>query len=373
MLAISLLMAVAATSCAVHEWPEPPKPAKPVPFRLLLDIDRTIEDYKVVEHNKDKYSNDLITAESSSTHDLRYIVNVYNYPGYGDLDRTVIAQYIFTKDEIVNPDYMAEIELVPGKYRIMVWADHVLQGSVEDNFYKASDFAAIILREGKHSGCDEMRDAYIGQLDFEIVDPNSVDVDEYIANGGVVEDDGSVDVERINDIAIELTRPMAKYQFISTGLDKFISRMQQRKYDKMVANGEETKGDSSRIEVDLNDYTVKMYYASFMPEEFNMYQDWVGWSRIGVSYTSKLTQLSASEALLGFDYVFANGGNETNIYISLEVLDEDGEVVASLAKFATPLMRNKFTTVRGDFLLSKAEGSIGISPGFEDEFIVPVD
>lgn len=378
-MAIALLAVVSTSSCSVHEWPEDaPEPIKPIPFKILLDVDNTITDYKTVTCDTTRPANIEEDEDTrSTTHDIRYILNFYNHDGEGDLDRTVVAQYIFTQDEFFNPDYLAEVELLPGKYRVMVWSDFVKQGVTEDNFYLTDNFASIALRKGTHSGCDEMRDAYIGHKDFEIVDPSKIEIEEpeqgTSNEGENGEGNNEIDLEHINDITVNLTRPMAKFRFISTDLELFVTRMIEREIEKMKARGEYTKGDETKVTVDLDDYTVVFYYSGWMPFEFNMYMDWTASSRQGENFKSKIIQLSNKEAELGFDYVFVNANIESHMHISLEVFDRDGESVASMAKYAVPLMRNKLTTVRGEFLTSKAEGSIGISPGFDDEFIVPVD
>ena len=118
--------------------------------------------------------------------------------------------------------------------------------------------------------------------------------------------------------------------------------------------------------VDLEEFEVIMHYNYFMPREFNMFTDKPGDSWEKVSYKSSMKRVNNTEMLLGHDFVFVNG-TETTLSIFVEVKNAYGEQMSLSKPVDVPIVRNKLTTVRGEFLTSKATGGVGINPGYDGD------
>ncbi len=164
-----------------------------------------------------------------------------------------------------------------------------------------------------------------------------------------------------------MVRPLAKYRFITTDLGKFIDQQVQSKLLEMQKQGlalpeAEESRDPSRY-VDLSQYRVRFRYPQYMPCSFNMFTNRPADSWTGMSYDAEIRQMSAKEAEIGFDYVFVNGV-ESSVAVAVDVLDKDGKLIGSVPTVNVPLKRSKLTEVRGEFLTTKAGGSVGIDPGY---------
>lgn len=58
--------------------------------------------------------------------------------------------------------------------------------------------------------------------------------------------------------------------------------------------------------------------------------------------------------------------------MAVEVYDKDGELLSSTNTVEVPLVRSKLTIVRGNFLTSKATGSVGINPDYNGDFNIEI-
>ena len=204
----------------------------------------------------------------------------------------------------------------------------MLQGSVEDLYYNTSRFEYIALAEGDHSGSNDRRDAFVGTLVQEVTD-------EYA------------------EAEVQMSRPMAKFNFISTDLQDFLGRVME--------NPVKSSGNAS-----LGDYKVVFRYNGFMPSAYNQHTAKPTDSTTGVSFESTMTQLDDTEVEMGFDYVFTNG-SESVVSVSVEVYDVDGTMLSRSKAFDVPLVRSKLTTVKARFLTSDAAGGVVVDPGYNGD------
>lgn len=316
---VCMLCCILVPSCEIHEFPAP-KP-KEMQFVLNLKYDTELPLYKVVEYN-----DDAVTKSAGQEYDVRYVVNVYD--AVDEDSREVIKSFVFTKDEISELDNSVTLMLLKGNYRFIVWTDYVLQGSVEDLHYDTSRFEYLSLACDEHHGSDDMRDAFTGSVTAEVsAEQTQVDV--------------------------QMSRPMAKFNFISTDLQDFVARV------KMNASNP-TKS------VEVGDYKVIFRYNGFMPCAYNQHTSKPTDSATGVFFESSITQLNDAEAEMGFDYVFTNG-SETVVSVSVEVYDLDGKMLSRSKAFDVPLMRSKLTTVKARFLTSDASGGVVVDPGYNGD------
>ncbi len=342
---VALLAAlVCASCCGIHEFPEPRETA----FTLHLNFDQELPLYKEIE--VETRSSNLYSRVSTFArdYDMRYIVEVYRQSNVGEFSRVAEQRVIDTKHEPFSPNHSIQLELTPGVYRFIVWADHVETGTVEDVFYDVSEFVEIKLTGAHHYGSNDMRDAFRGTVDC-------------VFEGW-----------EAGEATVEMVRPLAKYTFIATDLSDFVSRvlsLMNKKAQAMSGSGNSVYTDTRVI--DLDSFKVVFRYTGFMPESYNLYTMKPADARTGVFFESSMEKLSADEASLGFDYVFVNG-SEATVQVAVETYDSEGTLMSRTKSFDVPLVRSKHTIIRGKFLSQEASGSVGIKPDFDGEYNVEI-
>lgn len=348
-----LLLVTILTGCdaTIHEYPDTDIRPIVVPVTLHLDFSTDLPLYQSIKSTRNNLSDEDF--------DLRYIVNVYQASLYRQISGDMVAQFVFSKDDVSEWNNTVQFELEKGHYDFVVWADYVDAGSVEDKYYNTSSFSLISIN-GTLSGSNDYRDAFVGNGKFDLA-----------ATAGPYE------------YTIPMTRPMAKYRFISTDIDSFISRMlalkKKRQEEANRANGEDTKGEDTKgddtktdtkVEVNLDDYYVVFKYSEYLNSAYNALMDIAAVPLRGFSFRSSIKQIDDHEAEIGFDYVFV--ADETSAKIVIEVYEKNGEKVGGTAEKTVPLKRSMLTEVRDAFLTSEEEGGVGIDPDFEDEFTIPI-
>ena len=309
-----ILTGLLMQSCDVHQFPDPS--LKEVDYTLHLDYSTEMPLYKVVE-----YSEPTRAGEADDVYDVRYIVNVFDKD---EASREVLHSFVFTKDDISQLDNSVTFRIRVGEYRFVVWTDYVEQGSTADLFYATDKFEYIGFATEEHVGNEDMRDAFTGSL-------TSVVSDESIEG------------------RVEMSRPLAKFNFVSDDVQDFVLRMM------------ETKGSD-----DLEGCTVVFKYNGFMPSAYNVHSCGTTDSGAGYQFSSRIHKLDENEAELGFDYVFVND-HETIVSVYLEIYDASCKLLSISRPVDVPLMRSKLTTVKGNFLTSKASGGVFVSPGYDGE------
>lgn len=363
---VSVLSALLLGGC-VHEWPDE---NATVPVRLDLSFATAMSLHTTVTLN---------SRADASDYDVRYIVSVYRGgSGARSIDRDELYRFTFTKDNVATLDHSLSMDIHPGEYTFLVWADYVRAGSAEDLFYNTSDFAEIKL-QGNHEGNNDFRDAFRGEV-------------------------SAVVGYSYEPVPVQMERPLAKFNFISTDLPEFISRVlimiQQREQEKkaeqeaLVANSENStgldndgltendgagadedylsngslayEGTKGETRVNLENFTVVFSYFGSMPSSFNMFTNQPADVSYNVTFDSRIAQISENEAELGFDYVFVNG-NQSLVNVSIAVYDEEGVKVSSTNPVEVPIVRSKLTTVRNTFLTSMTSEGVTVHPDFDGD------
>lgn len=320
------------TACNVHEWPLeeeiPEEPEKLFPIRLDF----------VTEMEEIKYFYKSRTTDNIENYCMRLTFKAFPYEDETrNISRNSIWDYVMTY-EVGMYDYDCELKLsLPeGQYNLMVWADFVKKDVASHLFYNPDNFAEITLY-GNHKANTDLRDAFSGNI---VVDTDSL-------SSGMV---------------IEMKRPLAKFTFISTDLEKFIDKEEETAYQRAQARGEEyTRG------INLDDYKLTFSYVGFMPCAYNMFTDKPNDSKTGVSFESSITVNNESEATMGFDYLLING-EESTASIVLTLCDKEGKELFTSNPIEFPVKRNCHTLVCGEFLTLETSGGVGIVPDFEDEY-----
>ena len=333
-------------ACDVHQWPEAPIPEADV--NLTLSFDTELPLLMII----DKLS--TLASTDPEDYDIRYRINAYKISDNGSVSTKVVKEWVFTVPEINVLDFQTQLTLSPGKYRLFAWVDYVDNNVEEDKFYSTSDFTGIRLLGTKHIGNNDFRDAFVGKTDIELIPQFELDLPAI-------------------DAHIEMGRPLAKFNFVSTDLDEFISRVLDQRAQQAAANGEVLPDEMLLpSSVDLNEFRIVIRYAGFMPCEFNVFQNAPVDSRTNVSFESNIIPISGSEALLGFDYVFVNGQRST-ILVSISVYDKNDLLVSAVPNIEVPVERSKLTTIRSRFMTESAQGGVNLKTEFDGEIniIIP--
>ena len=118
--------------------------------------------------------------------------------------------------------------------------------------------------------------------------------------------------------------------------------------------------------IDLEKYRVVIYYVGFMPDTYSLFTDKPVDSSTGVFFETGLTQISDTEASLGFDYVFVNGQSSA-VTVQIGIYGPGGGRVALTDPIEVPISRSTHTIMRGGYLLSEASGGISLNPDFDGD------
>ncbi len=353
------------TSCAVHEWPEP----SPADVIVNLDFDTQLPQYKVLNEEGTRASRD------GRDYDIRYTIAAYRLLQDGSYAEEPFLLKVFSKDEIDELSASFRFSIDEGSYRFYVWTDFVLAGTQSDYFYNTTNFRRISL-QGTHEGNNDFRDAFSGSADLKVIRLGSK--------------------ETPSTVTVQMRRPLAKFEFITTDLQEFITKtieaMIRKEEADAAAKAGETKseggdnpeditpiesdtktdgdtktGDTKTPVVDLEKYTVVFFYSGYMPNAYNMMEGKPCDSATGVKFSSAISAIDNHDARLGFDYVFVNG-EESSVMVTVALYDEEGTQLSISRQIEVPIKRSMLTTVRGSFLMQNTGGGVAIDPGFEDEF-----
>lgn len=341
MIGCAMLLSL-TTSCDVHEFPDEPDEAA-VCLKLHFATDMPQWEYPVTESRTYVPSRDVQTDGY-----MRYIIRLY--PGTSD-SRSLSSraehehEFIFTRS--VADGYDAEFVLddIPsGEYTLMAWAD-LIEKEGEIPLYNAENFAQVKLQTDEHQGCNDYRDAFRGSLDLTI-------------KPGIV-------VRGYENATVEMERPMAKFEFITTDLDEFIDK----EILAAISRGETTHeaiANAPSKSWDMSKYKIMFYYIGFMPTTFNMFTDRPSDSTTGVAFPGRFMRLEGNEASLGFDYVFVNH-IEAKVAVQIGIFDDEGNRLSLTSPIDVPLHRSEHTLIKGKFMLQNASGGVGIDPSFSGE------
>lgn len=331
-------------ACDVHEFPVAPET---VNFHLRLNYETEMTEWKhsydgtsVVEQGQGKtYDNHLANGR------IRYIVRAYPAQDKLRTAQNATAEFVFTKDIAEGYDHEVTLALPPGDYNIRVWSD--LQQTDNNTYlYNTDNFASIML-QGNHQSNTNYRDAFRGSSNISLV---------------------SDIMERVPETyEITMQRPLAKFEFVTNDVAEFIEKESTRVAAE--ANGESNLPsiDVSTRAVNIEDYKVVFYYVGFMPCAYSIYTDKPVDSSTGVLFESTLKELSASEASMGFDYVFVNG-TKSAVTVQIGLYDNEGLQLSMSEPIEVPLKRSHHTIMTGTFLLLDASGGVAINPEFDGEY-----
>lgn len=349
--AAMVMTLISVHSCDIHEFPEEyVPPTTSVTMHLVFNSELPL--YKVISYPTKE---NTITTNVTEAFDTRYIVQVFRCSKTDDYSRIADTTLVFTKEGMSSLNYDIKLDMTDGCYKFLAWTDYVKAGSKDDLYYDTKDFSDIhLIHEKDYVGNTDVRDAFRGEQTATIL------YDSAIGR---------------QDVTVAMERPLAKFQFISTDYQDFVTKIIKMKEQEAKKTNSETDGvitkDDGTKTIDINDYYIIFSYSGYMPCSFNNFINKPGDAWTGISFKSEMRQLSEEEVEMGFDYVFVNG-SESSVSISLAVYSTEGEKLAGINPVDVPIVRSKLTVVRGEFLTTAASGGVGISPGFDGEWNYPV-
>ena len=325
--AFVLLLPLLLSSC-VYEQPDPDC-LQQLRINFAFDTAMGTIDYTYGQDPEEARRNATTDTRQSAAEGLtgKMTYTIHAYPlADGKIDRNRYDAFTFSRDVEGNYDWQCTLDLDPGQYRVMAWADFDVDGK---QYYDTDNFGEVTVEIDPYTGNTDYRDAFMGTLD--------------------------IDVEESTEGTVKMTRPLAKYEFLATNLEEFLTLQSE-------INGRD---------VTLDEYYVVYRYPQFMPSALNMFSGNPNDSHTGMQFSSTLTQFAAGMASFGFDYVFAGEG-ETNVMVAAAVYSKaDGKRVASTPQVNVPLMRSYLTYVKGEFLTVSQNDGVGINPGFDGDIDIP--
>ena len=289
------------------------------------------------------------TKSGSENIGFQYTIKIY--PS-GSQTKPVKELTIY-QEGLNNNEISTSLNLTPGNYDVRVWADVCDMSDHKSLFYDDSDFAAITYLS-PYQGNTNLKDAFIGFATLTIPE--------------------SCEQENIRK-DITLSRPLARFKFISTDVDAFIEK--QVKEGKIPTSSENLASSDNLASQyqpfydELSLYSVRVIYPLYIPSAFNIFQDKPVNSLTGISFIGNVSVLNSEEALLGFDYVMT-GNNSTSVQLALEIYDAQNKLVSSIGTLNIPIEKNHTTIVYGNFLTTLRNDGVSVNPDFEGEYNIEI-
>ena len=328
------------TACNIHEWPVVEE-VVPVQLSVEYNIQHltwTGWDYMEGDEGSssvgDTYANEIKEGK------LRYTIRTFPVSGTSRSSDGIYQEHVFIKDVTDHSGLNETLYLPAGEYNVVVWADY-MKKSTDEGYYQLDDFSEIKLNDNS-IGNNDYHDAYRGVCNITLVS------DVYQGNSVVSN--------------IEMQRPLAKLELITTDLDKFLGKGKVKSISEKQINNVGNHPET----VDLEDYKVVFYYVGYRPIAYSMFADRPVDSVTGAFFESTLKRLNENEASLGFDYIFVNG-TESAVTVQIGIYDKKGNQLSLTDPIKIPLKRNFHTKMYGEFLTSNTSGGVHITPDYDGD------
>lgn len=342
-------------ACNVHQWPEHPIPE--VDVYLTMAFDTKMDSLEIFARASE------FASSNPDDYDVRHSIRAYYVKENGyivpdSFRDTVIINKVAGGALDITEDDRVKWHLPPGKYKIFAWTDYVKNDSKEDLFYTTYDFTHIGLTTQSTGaptvGNCEYRDAFSGWTEVEIEPQFELDLPDVRAH-------------------LDMSRPLAKFEFITNDLDEFVTRVLEKRAEEAAAAGGAAAAETiTPASIDLNEFKIVIRYVGFMPSVYSMPENDPVDALANVSFNSSVVQIDKTTASLGFDYVFVHT-DSSNIKLSISVYNNKNTLLSAVTDITVPIQRSRLTTIRGSFMTESAQGGVGIDPGFEGDIIYPVN
>ena len=271
---------------------------------------------------------DNFSDDEWAQYDLRYIFEVYDVTeNYEDLDNPIKQRLVKTYNTYEPTSF--ELRLIPNrKYKFVVWADFVAEGTTTDLNYNTTKLSNIS-RLGYVSPMEEAQDAYFVQKD--------------------------IFVESTINESLTLTRPFGKIRVIATDIDEV-----------------NLNSTPSRVEAKFYNHPTFFSLNALTGEAENEIKEVTYAYTIekGKPYSTGYDTEACNQTLFA-DYIFAqpaaDGAQEVNF--TMTIYDQNNRVIRE-HDFNTqiPLKRNRLTTLIGNILTTTTEFNITIDDTFTDSY-----
>jgi hypothetical protein len=286
---------------------------KPISVRLQLDFETEMSYWHYSEEDAMIIEEDYQGTYSGISRGgiMRYIIAAVPVNG-GDVVKNEFTQKI---SDSYNGAF--NIELLPGSYDLMVWADFQIPDSTYH--YNATNFKEITF-QGEYAACTDTRDAFRGKGDL------------------------TLEIESAPvDYTILMERPLAKYEFKAIDLNKFPTARK-----------------------------IKINYSGFLPDTYDMSIDKPSDSAVNMYYESTLPESVDGEVSLCYDYVFING-KQSDVTVQMKLYDGENNAVGLSDVMNVPLKRSQHTIVTGRFFTATNAGNITFDPEFDGDHILELN
>ncbi|MDR2058468.1 MAG: hypothetical protein LBP83_09375 [Dysgonamonadaceae bacterium] len=330
----TLILSITAGCDTIHEFPggNPVDPTE-IDIEISIKIDMAINSDTVFQTYATMLEGD---------YDIRYIVDIYETDesqpqSIGKrMKRIIKTENSIISEGIYNLD--DTITLPVKKYQIITWMDFVSKGSRSDKYYNTEDLQkiSILPQEGQYTGYNTTKDAFTAKIDMDLTPFRHQRFVHY-------------------ETLVEVKRPFAIYQIITTDIDEYITYHQTLSYSSIQPS------------------TTLFLYNLFFPTGYNAYLQAPDNFKTGIHYTYDIVDLiPEKEAILASDYVFVE--DDTFYTVDFEIFSAENKHINTITGLKINLERNKMTILRSEFLTRDLnEGSVGINDSFSDEIIIPIN
>jgi len=327
--------ALLSTACdKVHEFPEKGKEVDPTEINTTLEVEclPPISEYRIV--TKDGDSDSSLQGEEQK-YDRRFVVQIRST---GSVD-TLISSYLVTRDVADMSCLVLKEKLKARKYRLVVWMDYVLKGTVNDLYYNTGN--------GKTLNTIHVPSVYeyVAGTDFK-------DSQTYVSELDLTGYAGQWSA----DITVRATlyRPVAKITVLASDLAEYASSI----------------GWTGTLNDLADNLVVETSYEGYCPTGYNAITGKLNDAQVGYKYGSSASypfELEKKEYMhAGFDYVFVNG--ESSVTLTVRISTRSGQLVNEVNHLVVPTRSGKETILIYMLLTKEYVPGIGIDPGFDGEF-----
>ena len=315
------------TGC-IHEFPhkaETDMLSPSVAVSLHLTFDKSFDTLKYI--TKSFSENDSI---HSTEYLQRFIIEVH------EKEQRITKQTIV--QTLQNPDSCLTLPVIlklnASVYTLAIWTDYILKGQNEDLFYNTENLAYILLQE-PYIAHTAGKECQYGILELDLQNYQNQQEAEVQAK-------------------INMKRPQAKYEFITTDVQDFIKKIIPNSYQKGT-------------------YYITFAHRFFIPAAFDILEGRVAesWSDISFTLPFHITDQEQKEACIGFDYLFADTIKNT-CSVSILVKNNQGQTITYTPNITVPYKQGHLTTIRGNFLTPKTSG-ITINTEYDGEINIDLD
>lgn len=310
-------------SCQMED-PDPDRITGEVDFTITAGIPGGISTYAPAGTGSHNGGAVLLDPDD---YDLRYIMQAYDETG-----KLAYSATKYVSDNFTTQSVVFEARLIAKEYNFVFWADFVPEGSEQDNYYKTVD------ADGNLNLCK------ITYAKAPVFTDDAMD-----AYTKVVEVDLSAQNQNISEI--KLQRPFGKLRLIAT--DQLSGDLQN---DELPASTELTYASGTTIPDTLNALTGKTSGNTRKIETV---------SSTSVSEDAVVNGKTYEGAyFLIANYIFASDAN-TGYAMDVKVKDEAGNTTGTRSLSQIPIVKNKLTTVIGNFYSNSSTLEVIVEDPFE--------